>query len=41
MEVEAEGFTLAKVDEALPRQHILIFTVKPLDALALQPSLDP
>jgi ubiquinone/menaquinone biosynthesis C-methylase UbiE len=29
MEVEAEGFTLAKVDEALPRQHILIFTVKP------------
>ena len=26
MEVEAEGFTLAKVDEALPRQHILIFT---------------
>jgi ubiquinone/menaquinone biosynthesis C-methylase UbiE len=30
MEVEAEGFTLAKVDEALPRQHILIFTVKPI-----------
>jgi precorrin-6B methylase 2 len=29
MEVEAEGFTLAKVDEALPRQHILIFVVKP------------
>ena len=29
MEVEAEGFTLSKVDEALPRQHILIFTVKP------------
>jgi ubiquinone/menaquinone biosynthesis C-methylase UbiE len=29
MEVEAEGFTLAKVDAALPRQHILIFTVKP------------
>jgi tRNA A58 N-methylase Trm61 len=28
MEVEAEGFTLAKVDEVLPRQHILIFTVK-------------
>jgi SAM-dependent methyltransferase len=27
MEVEAEGFTLAKVDESLPRQHILIFTV--------------
>ena len=26
MEVEAEGFTLSKVDEALPRQHILIFT---------------
>ena len=25
MEVEAEGFTLTKVDEALPRQHILIF----------------
>jgi ubiquinone/menaquinone biosynthesis C-methylase UbiE len=29
MEVEAEGFALARVDEALPRQHILIFTVKP------------
>jgi len=29
MEVEAEGFTLSKVDEALHRQHILIFTVKP------------
>jgi SAM-dependent methyltransferase len=29
MELEAEGFTLSKVDEALPRQHILIFTVKP------------
>jgi ubiquinone/menaquinone biosynthesis C-methylase UbiE len=29
MEVEAEGFTLSKVDEALPRQHILIFVVKP------------
>ena len=28
MEVEAEGFTLNKVDEALPRQHILIFVVK-------------
>jgi ubiquinone/menaquinone biosynthesis C-methylase UbiE len=28
MELEAEGFTLAKVDEALPRQHILIFTPK-------------
>jgi SAM-dependent methyltransferase len=27
MEVEAEGFTLARVDESLPRQHILIFTV--------------
>src|SRR6476469_4273934 len=26
MEVEAEGYTLSKVDEALPRQHILIFT---------------
>jgi ubiquinone/menaquinone biosynthesis C-methylase UbiE len=26
MEVEAEGFTLANVDERLPRQHILIFT---------------
>jgi hypothetical protein len=25
-EVEAEGFTLSKVDERLPRQHILIFT---------------
>ena len=29
VEVESEGFTLSKVDEALPRQHILIFTVKP------------
>jgi SAM-dependent methyltransferase len=29
MEVEAEGFTLVKVDEALPRQHILIFVAKP------------
>lgn len=29
LEVEAEGFTLAKVDEALPRQHILIFSVAP------------
>ena len=26
MEVEAEGFTLSKVDESLPRQHILVFT---------------
>ena len=26
LEVEAEGFALAKVDESLPRQHILIFT---------------
>jgi SAM-dependent methyltransferase len=26
IEVEAEGFTLSKVDESLPRQHILIFT---------------
>ena len=25
-EVEAEGYNLAKVDEVLPRQHILIFT---------------
>jgi ubiquinone/menaquinone biosynthesis C-methylase UbiE len=28
MELEAEGFTLTKIDEALPRQHILIFTPK-------------
>lgn len=28
LEVEAEGFTLSKVDGALPRQHILIFAVK-------------
>ncbi|HKB10419.1 MAG TPA: class I SAM-dependent methyltransferase [Vicinamibacterales bacterium] len=28
LEVEAEGFTLSKVDESLPRQHILIFTGK-------------
>src|SRR5581483_7602365 len=26
-ELEAEGFTLSKVDESLPRQHILIVTV--------------
>jgi ubiquinone/menaquinone biosynthesis C-methylase UbiE len=26
LEVEAEGFTLASVDESLPRQHILIFS---------------
>lgn len=26
MELEAEGFTLAKVDARLPRQHILIFS---------------
>jgi ubiquinone/menaquinone biosynthesis C-methylase UbiE len=30
MEVEGEGFALAKVDETLPRQHILIFTAKPI-----------
>ena len=29
MEVEAEGFTLTRVDDALPRQHILIFAAKP------------
>ena len=29
LEVEAEGFTLATVDESLPRQHILIFTARP------------
>ena len=29
MEVEAEGFALSRVDEALPRQHILIFSAKP------------
>ena len=29
MEVEAEGFLLSKVDDALPRQHILIFVAKP------------
>ena len=29
LEVEAEGFTLSKVDEALPRQHILIFVARP------------
>jgi SAM-dependent methyltransferase len=29
LEVEAEGFTLSKVDESLPRQHILIFAAKP------------
>jgi ubiquinone/menaquinone biosynthesis C-methylase UbiE len=26
MELEAEGFKLARVDDALPRQHVLIFT---------------
>jgi ubiquinone/menaquinone biosynthesis C-methylase UbiE len=26
VELEAEGYTLTKVDETLPRQHILIFT---------------
>src|SRR5512142_3494907 len=26
IEVEAEGFGLARVDESLPRQHILVFT---------------
>jgi ubiquinone/menaquinone biosynthesis C-methylase UbiE len=26
LEVEAEGYVLARVDEVLPRQHILIFT---------------
>jgi ubiquinone/menaquinone biosynthesis C-methylase UbiE len=26
LEVEAEGYTLSKVDESLPRQHILVFT---------------
>ena len=29
LEVEAEGFLLSRVDESLPRQHILIFTAKP------------
>jgi hypothetical protein len=29
LEVEAEGFTLSRVDGWLPRPHILIFT-KPL-----------
>jgi SAM-dependent methyltransferase len=29
MEVEAEGFTLTRVDESLPRQHILIFNARP------------
>ncbi len=28
LELEAEGFRLAKVDDVLPRQHILIFTKK-------------
>ena len=26
LELEAEGFTLADVDESLPRQHLLVFT---------------
>jgi SAM-dependent methyltransferase len=29
LEVEAEGFTLTKLDKRLPRQHILIFTKNP------------
>jgi hypothetical protein len=29
LEVEAEGFTLSRVENVLPRQHILIFTVRP------------
>jgi SAM-dependent methyltransferase len=29
LEVESEGFALARVDESLPRQHILIFTARP------------
>jgi|SRR5579862_7500923 len=28
MELEAEGFTLNRVDDGLPRQHVLIFTKK-------------
>jgi len=28
MEVEAEGFDLSSVNESLPRQHVLIFTLK-------------
>ena len=28
LEVEAEGFALSSVDESLPRQHILVFTVR-------------
>jgi ubiquinone/menaquinone biosynthesis C-methylase UbiE len=30
MEVEAEGFRLSKIDQSLPRQHILVFTVVPV-----------
>ncbi len=26
LELEAEGFTLARVDDRLPRQHIFIFS---------------
>jgi len=29
MELEAEGFDLTAVNESLPRQHLLVFTVKP------------
>jgi ubiquinone/menaquinone biosynthesis C-methylase UbiE len=29
LEVEAEGYALSKVDESLPRQHVLIFTPRP------------
>ena len=31
MEVEAEGFKLGRVDDSLPRQHVLIFTKRQLD----------
>ena len=31
MEVEAEGFKLGRVDDSLPRQHVLIFTKRQPD----------
>ena len=38
LEVEAEGFKLARVGTELPRQHILVFEKpSPARALALSP----
>ena len=34
LEVEHEGFVLTTTDSSLPRQHVLIFTKKPLEQVA-------